>query len=293
MKGSRYITVSTNSGERGPLERFSLMIGENILYFRIVKAPVEQSCLDEPRSTSSACRCPLCGKMLQDRSEWETHESEGHCLSKRYRCVTCNAHFGSKDSLIAHMRYHPGPRPHRCTVCTKSFRRSASLALHMKMHITGHRYFCQICGRWFKSLSSLTDHENTCLAMLNGGYFDSDRPFRWQCSYCDKMFHHRRDKNIHERVHTGEKPYTCGYCGRGFTQSQTLTIHIRTHTGEKPYPCGICGQEFRDSSALRKHEYGHATVLSSMVSSLYEDSAIEIEVGDDDRSSWNAGNLTS
>ncbi|KAJ1361621.1 hypothetical protein KIN20_020916 [Parelaphostrongylus tenuis] len=160
------LTVSTNSGKRGPLERFTLMIGENILHFRIVKAPVEQSCLDEPRSTSSACRCPLCGKMLQDRSEWETHESEVHCLSKRYRCVTCNAHFGSKDSLVAHMRYHPGPRPHRCTVCTKSFRRSASLALHMKMHITGHRHFCQICGRWFKSLSSLTDHENTCLAML-------------------------------------------------------------------------------------------------------------------------------
>ncbi|KAJ1361627.1 hypothetical protein KIN20_020922 [Parelaphostrongylus tenuis] len=206
---SARLFVSTNSGKRGPLERFTLMIGENILHFRIVKAPVEQSCLDEPRSTSSACRCPLCGKMLQDRSEWETHES------------------------------------------------------------------------------------NTCLAMLNGDYFDSDRPFRWQCSYCDKMFHHRRDKNIHERVHTGEKPYTCGYCGRGFTQSQTLTIHIRTHTGEKPYPCGICGQEFRDSSALRKHEYRHATVPSSMVSSLYEDSAIEIEVGDDERSSWNGGNLTS
>ncbi|KAJ1365198.1 hypothetical protein KIN20_025435, partial [Parelaphostrongylus tenuis] len=37
---------STNSGKRGPLERFSLMIGENILHFRIVKAPVEQRCLD-------------------------------------------------------------------------------------------------------------------------------------------------------------------------------------------------------------------------------------------------------
>ncbi|KAJ1352319.1 hypothetical protein KIN20_008632 [Parelaphostrongylus tenuis] len=185
------------------------------------------------------------------------------------------------------------PRPHRCTVCTKSFRRASSLALHMKMHIMGHRHFCHICGRWFKSLSSLTDHEKTCLAMLNGDYFDSDRPFRWQCSYCDKMFHRRRDKTIHERVHTGEKPYTCEYCGRAFTQSQTLTVHIRTHTGEKPYPCGICGQKFRDSSALRKHEYRHVTIPPSMVSSLYEDSALKTEVGDDEPSSWNGGNLTS
>ncbi|KAJ1352326.1 hypothetical protein KIN20_008638 [Parelaphostrongylus tenuis] len=191
------------------------------------------------------------------------------------------------------MRYHPGPRPHRCTVCTKSFRRASSLALHMKMHIMGHRHFCHICGRWFKSLSSLTDHEKTCLAMLNGDYFDSDRPFRWQCSYCDKMFHRRRDKTIHERVHTGEKPYTCEYCGRAFTQSQTLTVHIRTHTGEKPYPCGICGQKFRDSSGLRKHEYRHVTIPPSMVSSLYEDSALKTEVGDDEPSSWNGGNLTS
>ncbi|KAJ1371552.1 hypothetical protein KIN20_033519, partial [Parelaphostrongylus tenuis] len=68
MSSAPNTQVSTNSGKRGPLEGFTLMIGENILRFRIVKAP-------EPWSTSSACRCLLCGKMLQDESEWETHES--------------------------------------------------------------------------------------------------------------------------------------------------------------------------------------------------------------------------
>ncbi|KAJ1351516.1 hypothetical protein KIN20_007537 [Parelaphostrongylus tenuis] len=41
MSSAPNTQVSTNSGRRGPLERFTLMIGENILHFRIVKAPVE------------------------------------------------------------------------------------------------------------------------------------------------------------------------------------------------------------------------------------------------------------
>uniref|UniRef100_A0A0K0DCJ5 Zinc finger, C2H2 type n=1 Tax=Angiostrongylus cantonensis TaxID=6313 RepID=A0A0K0DCJ5_ANGCA len=105
--------------------------------------------------------------MLQDRVAWETHVAEVHCSSKRYRCDTCNAQFSSKDSLVSHMRYHPGLRAYRCTICTKSFCRSTSLALHMKMHITGHRHFCQICGRWFKSLSSLNEHEVGWMTFLD------------------------------------------------------------------------------------------------------------------------------
>ncbi|KAK5974959.1 BMA-ZFP-2 isoform b [Trichostrongylus colubriformis] len=262
---------------RGPLEKFTLMIGENILHFKIIKAHTADQSYGDEAYGSSPCKCPFCHKMLQTKTACEEHITTFHCSSKSFRCDTCGAMFSSKVSLAVHMRYHTGPRPYRCTVCTKSFCRPYTLSLHMKMHMTGHRHFCQICGRWFKSLTALAEHENTCLAMLNGDFVNTDRPFRWQCSFCEKMFHHRRDKNIHERVHTGEKPYTCGYCGRGFSQSQTLTIHIRTHTGEKPYACSVCGQEFRDSSALRKHEYRHTAVApSSVVSSLYDDSTIEI-----------------
>lgn len=275
---------SAGTSRREPLDRFTLMIGENILHFKIVKTRAQQSYPEVKFHP-----CPFCGKVLHTKVACETHISVYHNSSKELRCDTCGAVFSTKVSLALHMRYHSVPRPFRCGVCSKSFGRASTLALHTKMHMTGQRHFCQFCGKWFKSVGSLAEHENTCLAMLNGVFVNTDRPFRWQCSYCEKMFHHRRDKNIHERVHTGEKPYTCGYCGRGFSQSQTLTIHIRSHTGEKPYQCSICGEEFKDSSSLRKHEYKHATAPSSAaVPSLYEESTMAIEM--DDERLWNGRN---
>ncbi|KAJ1356544.1 hypothetical protein KIN20_014274 [Parelaphostrongylus tenuis] len=183
-----------------------------------------------------------------------------------------------KIPSVAHMRCHPGPRPHRCTVCTKSFRRSASLALHMKMHITGHRHFCQICGRWFKSLSSLTDHEID--------RFGGNAHIVTKCSIIDEI-------KISMREFTQEKSHThvdiVEEVSHSLRRSQYILGRIRVRS-----PTLV---EFADRSfeIVLLYESTNIGMLRFFINGffMYEDSAIEIDVGDDERSSWNGGNLTS
>ena len=68
------------------------------------------------------------------------------------------------------------------------------------------------------------------------------------CSYCNKSFSITSRLRIHERRHTGEKPYSCSYCNKTFTDPSDKTKHARIHTGEKPYYCSYCDKTFSQYS---------------------------------------------
>lgn len=75
------------------------------------------------------------------------------------------------------------------------------------------------------------------------------------------MFSRKDNLRDHLRAHAGQpkkkKVFVCQYCNKEFQGSALLAVHQRTHTGERPYPCDMCPKRFPSSGAMKKHRRKH------------------------------------
>ncbi|XP_029621632.1 zinc finger protein with KRAB and SCAN domains 1 [Salmo trutta] len=77
------------------------------------------------------------------------------------------------------------------------------------------------------------------------------------CTFCNKSFSCPQKVEIHQRVHTGVKPYSCNQCHMRFAQAGNLKRHQMVHTGVKPFSCPQCPMCFAQAGDLKRHQRVH------------------------------------
>ncbi|CAH0403308.1 unnamed protein product [Chilo suppressalis] len=131
-----------------------------------------------------------------------------------------------------------------CEMCNRQFANHNTYRYHMQRH-NGYSYICEHCGKGFPVLAELNLHQ---VARHGTGPYI-------QCKHCNFKASRKHDLVEHERLHTGERPYTCDKCGLTFRRRAIWRKHMIYHT-EKTVQCPQCPKKFFRHSEMLAHMNG-------------------------------------
>ncbi|XP_043598343.1 zinc finger protein 423 homolog isoform X2 [Bombus pyrosoma] len=132
-------------------------------------------------------------------------------------------------------------------------------------------YPCQFCDRTFPRLSYLKKHEQRHFDQLHRGLIlalhgsmssvisilSHGDQMPYKCNWCARLFKHKRSRDRHVKLHTGDRRYRCTHCDAAFSRSDHLKIHMKTHDTQKPYQCTACSRGYNTAAALTSHMQSH------------------------------------
>ncbi|CAH2101672.1 unnamed protein product [Euphydryas editha] len=121
------------------------------------------------------------------------------------------------------------------------------------MNIKGE-YACYKCNEIFPSKRLLKQHAKSC---ENGEISELEKLGKFSCSQCAYRCQSPAILKIHERTHTGEKPYACTFCDYKSGQKNNVAKHILVHMKQKPFGCQYCDYRCAQKNNLVVHERTH------------------------------------
>ena len=168
---------------------------------------------------SNSDTCKLQQGLLKDVGYVSVHSGTSHW--NKVTCGICQKivfkHFFSR-----HIHGHDG---HMCHICSEEFPTRAKLHDHVNTHSTRKPHTCNSCSHTFSNRQQLSNHARR------------HKSSNHKCIYCDKSFRSKYACTVHERVHSGQKPYHCHVsgCSKAFTQKLQLSLHLLIHKKSHNY----------------------------------------------------------
>lgn len=201
--------------------------------------------------------CKACQKIFPTAIQLKEHNI------RPYSCTTCEASFSVLGNLKTHESSHAKTKiSHLIQREGTSIKHEDYVQTYEREHIA-----CPKCDLSFTSQQTLETHN---LSHHNKAVYEDlpcDKIFDVSnvkrkrkrthkittCMTCYKSFASKDTLKIHQRIHTGEMPYSCSNCDKSFKSQGAIHVHLRTHTKERPYACSICDFSFSQSGQLKVH----------------------------------------